>query len=154
MIWRVEQVKREGKPTATVLRAEIDIPSAKSQIVMTLQKNLDASWPASHMMEVRFTFAPGSDLPGIKAIRVPEMRKEETPNGDPLNGAPVPVVDNFFIVGLAKGEAESQRNIDLISSRNWIDVPLQLSNKRDAKLTFEKGATGERALAEALAAWK
>ena len=66
----------------------------------------------------------------------------------------MPVVDNFFIVGLAKGEAESQRNIDLISSRNWIDVPLQLSNKRDAKLTFEKGATGERALAEALAAWK
>ena len=154
VVWRVEQVKRDGKPAAAMLRADIDIPSAKAQIQMTLQKNLDAALPASHMIELRFIPAPGSELPGVRSILVPEMRKEESPTGEPLTGAPVPVVDNFFIVGLAKGEAESAHNIELLSGRNWIDVQLQLSNKKNAKLTFEKGPPGERALNEALAAWK
>ena len=154
VVWRVEQVKREGKPTATVLRAEIDIPAARTQAVLTLQKNLESTLPASHMLELRFTIAPGGDVPGIKAIRVPEMRKEETPAGEALAGAPVPVVENFFIVGLAKGDVETAHNLELLASRNWIDVPMLLSNEKVAKLTFEKGATGERALNEAMAAWK
>lgn len=156
-IWRFEQIKKDGKPPAAVLRAEIDIPSAKLQAAVTLQKNADASLPASHMMELRFTVAPGADFTGVKDINMPEMRREEVPAGEPLSGTPVPVVENFFIVGLAKGDAETSRNIDLLSSRNWVDIPLTLNvagGSRRAKITFEKGAAGERALAEALAAWK
>ena len=153
VVWRVEQVKREGKPTATVLRAEIDIPAAKTQVTLTLQKNIDATLSASHLMDLRFTIAAGGDLPGVRAIKVPELRREETPAGDPLNGVPVPFAENVFTVGLTRGDAEA-RNIELLVSRNWIDVPILLSNEKLAKLTFEKGATGERAMNEALAAWK
>ena len=154
VVWKVEQVKREGKPPSTALRADIDIPSARALVTMKLQKNEDASLPASHMMELRFTPASGSEIPGVKLIAVPEMRKEESPVGEPLTGAPVPVVENFFIIGLSKGDSDIAHNIELLSTRNWIDVQLQLGNKKNAKLTFEKGPAGERALAEALAAWK
>ena len=153
VVWRVDLVKREGKPPATVLHADIDIPSAKAQVSMTLQKNQDASLSASHMMELRFTPASGSDIPGVKQIAVPEMRKEESPVGEPLTGE-LGQVDNFFIIGLSRGDRESARNIDLLTTRSWFDVQLQLSNKKNAKLTFEKGPAGERALNEALAAWK
>ena len=154
VVWRVEQVKRDGKPTATVLRADIDIPSAKVQAVITLQKNGDTTLSASHLMDLRFTIGAGGDVPGIKAIKVPELRKEETPAGEALNGAPVPVVENVFFVGLTRGDAETARNIDLLSTRNWIDIPVLLTNDKLAKITFEKGATGDRAMAEAMAAWK
>jgi hypothetical protein len=43
--------------------------------------------------------------------------------------------------------------MDLIKARAWIDVPMLLKNKRVAKLTLEKGITGDRAITEALAAW-
>ena len=154
VIWRVEQVKKEGKPPATVLRAEIDIPAAKTQAAITLQRNLDTSLPASHVMELHFTTVAGGDIPGIKEVRMPEMRAEDNPAGEALMGLLVPVIENFFIVGLAKGDTDAAHNLELLVARNWIDIPLTLSNQKRAKITFEKGVAGERALNEALAAWK
>ena len=46
------------------------------------------------------------------------------------------------------------RNLDLIATRAWFDFPVLLNDDRIAKLTFEKGAEGERIIAAALAAWK
>jgi hypothetical protein len=37
--------------------------------------------------------------------------------------------------------------------RGWVDIPMVLSNGRIAKLTFEKGASGDRVLAQAMQAW-
>ena len=81
------------------------------------------------------------------------MRREDTATGDGLSGIPVTITDNSFLVGLTRGNAEAS-NLDLLTSREWIDVPMLLSNGKIAKLTFEKGPTGVRAITDALAAWK
>ena len=57
-------------------------------------------------------------------------------------------------MGLSPGEANVTRNLDLMRSRGWFDVPLQLNNGRVAKITFEKGVQGDRTITDALASWK
>ncbi len=134
------------------MRADVDIPDAKLKVSLTFQKNLDPALPASHTISIRFTPLAGSPIGDVAQIDAPQMRRDEAPSGDPLSAVPVPIMDNNFLVGLARGDFEN-RNIDLIKARAWIDLPMLLKNKRVAKLTLEKGVTGERAINDALAAW-
>lgn len=154
VLWRLDNVSNgPGEPLSLAVRAEIEIPEEKLQAAMTFQKNTDATLPASHTIKLRFVVPPGSPLGGIKQISVPQMRKEETANGESLNGVPVPVMENSFLVGLARGSAEAG-NLELIRSKEWFDVPMLLANGRIAKLTFEKGTAGQAAIDDALASWQ
>ncbi len=155
VVWRLDNVSRgPGQPLAIGVRAEIDMPDAKLKAVILLQKNTDETLPASHTMEVRFMPTEGGPIPGVSQISTPQMRKEDTPAGDALTGVPAPILRNYFLVGLTRGDAAASRNIDLIRTRGWIDIPMLLSDQRIAKLTFEKGAAGERVINEAFEAWK
>ena len=155
VVWRLDNVSRgPGQPLSVGVRAEVDLPDAKLKAVILIQKNADNTLPATHTIEVRFTPTEGGPIPGVATISTPQMRKEDTPAGDALVGAPAPILRNFFLVGLTRGESATIRNLDLIRSRGWIDIPMQLSDQRIAKLTFEKGTAGERIVNEALDAWK
>jgi hypothetical protein len=144
-----------GQPASAVaVKAEADIPDLKMHAVMTLRKNTDPSLPASHTIDLRVTFADGSEIKGIKDMRVPMMRRDDPPAQDSLSGVRVKISDSYFLVGLNRGDAELAHNIDLIANRGWFDFPMLLDDDRIAKLTFEKGADGERIVNDALAAWK
>jgi hypothetical protein len=153
VVWRLENAARDaGQPLSTAVRADVDIPDAKLKVALTFQKNLDAALPASHTISIRFTPLAGSPIGDVQQIDAPQMRRDEAPSGDPLSAVPVPIMDNNFLVGLARGDLET-RNIDLIKTRAWIDIPMLLKSKRVAKITLEKGVTGDRAINDALAAW-
>ena len=154
VVWKVDNVSNgPGDPLSMSVRAEIDIPEEKLEADVTLQKNFDSGLPASHTIKIQFVEGAGSPLGAIQQISVPQMRREDTATGDALSGIPVAITDNSFLVGLTRGSAEAN-NLDLLTSRQWIDVPMLLSNGKIAKLTFEKGSGGNRAIADALAAWK
>jgi len=121
---------------------------------MTIRRNADASLPASHTIDLRVTFADGAEIKGIKDMRVPLMRRDDPPSQDSLAGVRVKISDSYFLVGLNRADADVAHNVDLLASRGWFDFPMLLNDDRIAKLTFEKGADGERILNEALAAWK
>jgi len=133
------------------LRADIDIPDLKLKGTMTLQKNADLTLAASHTMELRLD-ATGGDT-NVARIGAPEMRREDARTGDKLAAVAVPIAAGYWLVGLARGEKDVTYNLELLKSRGWIDIPMQLADGRIAKLTFEKGAPGDRALAEASANW-
>ncbi len=42
----------------------------------------------------------------------------------------------------------------MLKERGWFDIPVVYSNKRRAILAVEKGTPGDRAFAEAFAAWR
>jgi hypothetical protein len=100
------------------------------------------------------TFADGADIKGIKDMRVPMMRRDDPPAQDSLSGVRVKISDSYFLVGLNRADADVAHNVDLLATRGWFDFPMLLNDDRIAKLTFEKGADGERIVADALAAWK
>jgi hypothetical protein len=152
--WRVENVASgPDEPLRTAVEAEIDVPEEKVQATVTIQKNFDGTLPASHTVKLMFVVPPDSPLGNIKQISALQMRQEDTPTGEPLKGITVPIMENSFLIGLAKGDAEAS-NLDLLRSREWLDVPILLNNGHIAKLTFEKGPSGQRALDDAMASWQ
>ncbi|HEX3496639.1 MAG TPA: hypothetical protein VHT02_05610 [Methylocella sp.] len=154
VVWRVDNVSNgPDEPLSMAVRAEIDIPEEKLQVVMMLQKNFDGTLPASHTMKLMFAVPQDSPLGNIKQISVVQMRREDNPTGESLTGITVPVMENSFLVGFARGHAEAS-NLDLLRSREWLDVPMVLANGHIAKLTFEKGPSGQRALDDAVASWQ
>jgi len=154
VIWRLDNVSNgPGEPLGTAIHANVDIPEDKLQASVTIQKNLDASLPASHTMTIVFTIQPSSPTGGIKQIGVPQMRKEDSATGESLAGLPVPIIENSFLIGLAQGNATAT-NLELLKSRQWVDIPILLANGKIAKLTFEKGVAGQRATDDAIASWQ
>jgi hypothetical protein len=154
VIWRLDNVSNgPGEPLGTAIQANVDIPEDKLQVSMILQKNVDANLPASHTMKIVFTVQPSTPTGPIKIIGLPQMRKEDSQNGEALAGLPVPIMENSFLIGLTKGSSEAN-NLDLLKTRQWIDIPIALVNGRRAKLTFEKGVSGQRATDDAIASWQ
>jgi hypothetical protein len=153
VIWRDDNVSNgSDKPLSMAVDAEVDIPEEGFQASIIIEKNFDASLPASHTIKLRFSARPGSPLADIKHVSV-SLRREGSPTGEPLKGISVPVTQNFFLIGLSLGVGETS-NLDLLHSREWFDIPIVLANGRIAKLTFEKGPSGQSALNDALASWQ
>ena len=143
-----------GQPGSSGVKADIDVTELKMHATMTLRKNVDATLPASHTIDLRLTFDDGAPFKGIDDIGVPQMRKDDPPGVTPLAGVRVKINDNYFLVGLNKVDADIARNVDAIAANGWFDIPILLLDKRIAKLTFEKSTDGGRVIADAIAAWK
>ena len=135
------------------VKAEIAIPGLKMHASMIMRKNFDASLPASHTIDLRLTFDPGSPIKGVKDIALPLMRRDDPPAADALTGVRVKISENYFLIGLNRADADVARNTQLIAERGWFDFPIQLDDDRIAKLTFEKGHDGDRIIADAIAKW-
>ncbi|HZP92063.1 MAG TPA: hypothetical protein VFB20_04180 [Burkholderiales bacterium] len=155
VIWKTETVSPgQGKPPELAVRADVEIPERRMNMTFSLRRNTDPTLPASHTVEIMFNlpadFAPGgiSNVPGLL------MKQAEQTRGTPLAGLAVKVTSGFFLIGLSAVEADRQRNIELLKERAWFDIPIVYQNNRRAILALEKGTPGERAFAEAFAAWK
>ena len=154
-IWRTETVSPgPNQPPELAIRADVEIPDRKIAMTWSLRRNTDPGLPASHTIEIMFKlptdFAGGgiTNVPGIL------MKQAEQTRGVPLAGLAVKVTNGFFLIGLSAVEADRDRNIQLLKERSWFDIPVVYSNNRRAILALEKGTPGERAFADAFAAWK
>jgi hypothetical protein len=153
-IWRTEQVAAgPGQAADVAVRADIEIPEPKVTVKWSLRRNTDKALPASHTIEIIFTTPPDSPNGAIANIPGILMKQAEQTRGVPLAGLAVKVTNGFFLIGLSSSETEVKRNVQLLKERAWFDVPVVYANGRRAILAIEKGAPGERAFAEAFAAW-
>ena len=154
VVWKLNNVNAgPGDAVGLSVVADIDLPDDKMKATVIFEKNSDPSLPASHTIKVRFMMGQGSYSGDVKQINVLQMRREGNSDGEPLAGVTVPVVQNSFLVGLSPGNAESA-NLRLLAELPWVDIPILLNNGKIAKLTFEKGAAGQRDFNEAVAYWQ
>jgi hypothetical protein len=157
-IWRTDMVSSsEGRPLEVALRADVDLPDAGLTLTMLLRKNSDAALPASHILQM--TFAKTASVVSsaqrtVKDAGVPQFKTDEAARGIPLAGLPVPIADGVFLIGLSNVPNDITRNLDLLATKTWMDIPLRYANGRKAVLAIEKGLPGERAVSEAFKAWK
>lgn len=154
-IWRTERVSPgPGQPEEIAIRADVEIPDRKLTMTWSLRRNTDQSLPASHTVEIMFRlpqdFPPGSvvNVPGIL------MKQTEQTRGAPLAGHAVKVTDSYYLIGLSSFDADRENNLRMLKERGWFDIPVVYGNKRRAILAVEKGTPGDRAFAEAFAAWR
>jgi hypothetical protein len=154
-IWRTETISPgPGQAPELAIRADVEIPERRLAMTWSLRRNSDPGLPASHTVEIMFKlpadFASGgvSNVPGIL------MKQAEQSRGVPLAGLAVKVTNGFFLIGLSSVDADKERNVNLLKERSWFDIPVVYNNNRRAILALEKGSPGERAFAEAFAAWR
>jgi TonB family protein len=143
-----------SQPAAVAVKAEADIPELKMHATMTLRKNTDPTLQAKHTIDLKFSFADGAPITGIKDVGWPQMRKEDSTAAEALTSVTVKISDTHFLIALDKGDADTARNLDLMQTRAWFDFPLLLNDNRIAKLVFQKSTEGAAMLDEAFDAWK
>jgi hypothetical protein len=153
-VWRTDTVSPgTGLAPELEVRADIEIPEQHMTVTWTLRRNTDQALPASHTIEIMFNLPP--NFPGGGVANVPGvlMKESEQARGTPLAGLAVKVTNGFFLIGLSAVDADLQRNIQLLKQRPWFDIPIVYTNGGRAILALEKGPPGDRAFADAFAAW-
>lgn len=152
--WKTETVSAgPGLPPDIGVRGEVTIPERQISMTFVLRRNTDPTLPASHTIEVNFTLP--KDFPFGDVASVPLIAAKPNPQarGTPLAGLSVKVNPTLFLVGLAPGASEKQRNMALLQFSQWIDVPVVFSNSKRALITLEKGEPGDQAFNDAFSAW-
>ena len=142
-----------GQPGELAIRADLEIPERRITMTMSIRRNTDQALPASHTVEIMFNLPADFPFGGVSNVPGILMKQAEQTRGAPLAGLAVKVTSGFFLVGLSAVETEMQRNMELLRERGWFDIPIVYNNGRRAILAIEKGVPGERAFAEAFAAW-
>ncbi|KAF0229577.1 MAG: putative CheA signal transduction histidine [Beijerinckiaceae bacterium] len=133
------------------LRAGIEFPSGGLSIDFSIARNVDAGINASHTVMVIFD---PKVIDPIREMSAVEWRERESQAGTVLSGIVVPVQDNVFMIGLDKTDTAIARNLDLLRTQKWMVFEVRLVNGRRGAILVEKGAIGEKAIADALADWK
>jgi len=154
-LWRLDNLNvGQGQPLETVVRAAVDVQGAGLSLALVLRRNMDPTLPASHTIELTFTTASADTTRVVRDIGLLQLKNEEAVRGTPLAGLPVPVKDNVFLIGLSNLQGDTERNVDLLRTRNWIDLPIRFASGQRAILSFEKGISGEQVVNDAFNQWR
>jgi hypothetical protein len=153
--WRVEaQNAGQGQPLETVIRADVEVPDVGLSLVFTIRRNTDAAFPASHIVGMRFQRSSDDGNGAVREAGVPQFKTEENERGAPLSAITTALGENLFVSALSRVPVEVTRNIDLLTTRNWIDIPVRFASGKRGIIAFEKGLSGEQRIAEGFAAWR
>ncbi len=153
VLWRIDTSPAFlGQPPDTVVKVDAEVPDAGLTLNLTMRRNRDSGLPASHILELSFTLA-GDQPRVVRDVAPPEMRLDELTRGLQLKALPVPVKPNLFIVGLSDLKADLDRNLELLSKRNWLEIPIRFASGQQAVLLLNKGVQGDRVLADAFRLW-
>ncbi len=151
-VWRLDSVNvGQGQPAETAIRADVEIPDAGFNLTMIIRRNVDATLPASHL--VQLSFATASDARAVRDVGVLQMKQDENARGQPLAGLPVPVTPDVYLIGLSNIRPDVQRNVAALKENGWIDLPVRFASGRRAIIAIERGVSGERTVREAFQAW-
>ena len=135
------------------MQADADIPDLKMHATMILRKNTDPTLQATHTIDLKFSFADGAPITGVKDVEA-KMRNLGSTASEALRSVKVKISDVYFVIALTKGDQDAPPNLGLMQTRAWFDFSLLLNDDRIAKLVFEKSTKGEAMLAKAFEAWK
>lgn len=139
-----------GQPT---LEATANIPARNMSVALLIRKNSDASLPASHLVEIDFNVSDSFIGGGISRIAGILLKNEELVQGVPLVGASARVVGNTFLFALSASNQDVTKNVDLLSSRKWMDLAIIYSTGKQAILTLEKDAAAVALFNDVMAVW-
>jgi hypothetical protein len=120
---------------------------------MTIHRNRDRTLPASHTIDIKFDLPPNMPNGGILNVAAVQLKGDDQNPGQKLAGSVVKVSPDYFLVGLSAIEMDTRLNLQLLKDRPWFDILFVYGNNHRAILSLEKGTTGEKVMAEALAQW-
>jgi hypothetical protein len=155
VVWRSDTVSgAQGQPLQQAIRAVAESPEARLRAEVTIQKNLDPAFPASHTVQIQFSTLGATELGAVQSLSQIEFRQVENQPGYPLAGQGITVMENVFLVALAKLEPAQSRNIEMMRSRPLIYMEFQLVGGRRGAMILEKGVSGQQVFDEVFRNWQ
>jgi hypothetical protein len=154
VIWRTETVSAgPGVAPEPAVRADIEIPERRMTMTWSIRRNTDKTLPASHTIEMTFNLPADFSGGSIANVAAIVMKQSEEARGNKLVTRVAKVTNGFFLIGLSAVDADAQRDTQLLKDRPWFDIGIFYTNGNQAILALEKGESGNRAFAQAFAAW-
>jgi hypothetical protein len=155
VVWRTEMVSGgQGQPPQLAIKALLDAPDARMRAEMTIQRNRDPAFPASHTIQVQFTPGQGSEFGAVRNLSQIELRQSENQPGYPLAGQGIAVVENVFLLALSQVEPALSRNLEMMRARPLLYLEFQNASGRRGLIVVEKGVSGQQAFDEAFRSWQ
>ncbi|MDQ0422048.1 hypothetical protein J2045_003092 [Peteryoungia aggregata LMG 23059] len=142
----------DGRPDPQI-QGRINVPERGISALLTVKRNTDNSLPASHIIEVVFSVPPDFEGGAIENLQRIAMKRTEQDRGDPLVAVTAKVTDDTYLVALNDFEDVVKRNMELLSTRGWIDIPVTYRNGRRALITLDKGTTGGNVFDQVMREW-
>lgn len=142
----------DGRPDPQI-QGRINVPERGISALLTIKRNTDNSLPASHIIEVVFSVPADFEGGAIENLQRIAMKRTEQDRGDPLVAVTAKVTDDTYLVALNDFEDVVKRNMELLSTRGWIDIPVTYRNGRRALLTFDKGTQGATVFQQVMREW-
>jgi hypothetical protein len=155
VVWRTEMVSGgQGQPLQSAIRATIEVPEARLRAEVTIQRNRDPAFPASHTVQVQFSSGAGAEISAVQSLNQIEFRQTETQAGYALAGQGIAVMENVFLVALAQIEPALSRNVEMMRTRPLVYMEFQAVGGRRGAMVIEKGVSGQQAFDEAFRNWQ
>jgi hypothetical protein len=148
----VRETGADGKPDPQI-QGRINVPERGISALVTIKRNTDNSLPASHIIEVVFSVPADFEGGAIDNLQRIAMKRTEQDRGDPLVAVTAKVTDDTYLVALNDFADVVKRNMELLSTRGWIDIPVTYRNGRRALLTFDKGTQGANVFEQVMREW-
>ncbi|MGI2031305.1 hypothetical protein ACRQ1B_02825 [Rhizobium panacihumi] len=151
--WSLQNEPGENGRQEPTVQARINIPGRGLTALVTFKRNTDPSLPASHLIELVFSVPPDFEGGAIDSVQRIAMKDTEQDRGTPLVAVPAKITDDFHMIALNDFPDARATNLELLRSKNWLDIPLAYRNGRRALLTLQKGQEGIRAFNTAIREW-
>ena len=154
-IWSIVQESPGGDaPLEPAIRAEANVPELGLTLELTIRRNTDTTFPASHMIELFFRMPETFEGRGIADVQRITYKSTEQDPGNALIGVAAPIDTNIFLIALTDAETAVETNLNLMQQQEWIDIPMQYVSGRRALITLEKGIPGKQVFDQVIEAWR
>lgn len=131
----------------------ISIPGRGLTAQITITRNHDTSLPASHLVKVVFSLAPDFAGGHIDSIQRIAMKASEQDRGNALIAVPAKITDDFHMIALDDFPDVLKTNLELLRTRDWIDIPIRYGNGHRALITLQKGKQGREVFNKVIDGW-
>jgi hypothetical protein len=152
--WRIRTASSgSGASPDTAVTLDVEIPDPHIALTVTISRVTDAGAGMSHLLELQFGRPQDAPFGGVSRVSNIGMKGAETDAAESLVGTSINIAPGQFMFGLLGVEDVVKQNVERLRTQSWIDFTLIFGNGAAYTLSVEKGASGTRAINEALANW-
>jgi hypothetical protein len=136
-----------------VLTLDLRVPERALSMSMAIRRDAGEDTAITHLFELMFSSPRGSPIDAIAGIKSIVMTQEDGGSSRALAGLSIKVAPGMFLFGLSADKDDAQRNAQALRALPRLDIAISFADGSSAIISVSKGASGERALVEALADW-
>ena len=151
--WRSRLEGVSVGPRQAALTLDLRVPERGLSMSMAIRRDAGEDTAITHLFEFMFLSPQGAPLDSISAVKSVVMKQEDGSSSRTLAGLSIKVAPGLFLFGMSAEKDDAWRNAQALQTLSRFDIPISFADGSTAIISASKGASGERAFAQALADW-